>query len=372
MVLVRWQRSPQENLNTSWFEQQDVAVTIDNEAFGITVINSTDNKETNVPSIDDVLEERHRHTDNEGYQELPLSPSPRLAPPVAPATHKLLRTSSSMKHMYSSPSHSTNSTPDKRSSSLQRAHSSMSHQYALLRGKLDHTNKPAVQSYRSRATGIPHHPTSKFFRNVSQKMYLPPPSSIPPATYVNQSPSNTIRTGHSRQAPIRRTHSAMLSAPLHHSPTMHSIRSESAAFRPIPGQPLIHSSSGPALHVFHHDGIIPHQFSNRPLPELPSTHYEVPVPIKQNLPQLPEERTAPVYAEVDSANNTMPEGNQPAVSAHITLSCVRAIVPRIESSTPSKVEVELGTSTMLSCQVRSATPLTYEWRKNGQKVSQNG
>ena len=141
MVLVRWQRSPQGNLNTSWFEPQDVAVTIDNEAFGITVTNSVDDKEAlnKVPSLEDILEERHRHTSNERYQELPMSPmDARLPPAAAPATpvHRPLRTSSSMKHMYASSRHSADSTPDKRSSSLQRAHSSMSHQYALLRGSL--------------------------------------------------------------------------------------------------------------------------------------------------------------------------------------------------------------------------------------------
>lgn len=46
--------------------------------------------------------------------------------------------------------------------------------------------------------------------------------------------------------------------------------------------------------------------------------------------------------------------------------------PRIESSSPTEVEVVVGCSAILSCQVSSATPPTYEWRKNGQKISDNG
>lgn len=297
MVLVRWQRTPQSsNPNTSWFEVEDVAVIIANEAYGLTAAEHT-SAFNGVSSLEDILEERPRHRANEGYQDDSIDPLDAKLPPLPLATsehqNRQMRTSTSMKYMYESNRQSAESTSDKRLASLQRARSNMLNPYALLRGKLDQSNRSAVQSFKLRAGGIPHHPASKFFRNTSQNKYLPPATSLTtPSVYVSHGPVNTVHDTptHASSTGIRRTHSAMFPLSMHRSPTTFSdAHSESAGFA---GKPLTHSSSGPAIQMFPHERMMPHQFSNRPLPELPgagpgSSSYEVPVSIKH------------VYAEVE-------------------------------------------------------------------------
>lgn len=304
MVLVKWKSKTQGNFITSWFELQDVAITIQNEAFGIIVNPDYDDTLHQVPSLEDVLEERPRHTANEAYQPPSLQEKPIQFPSLDTAHSdyrtKPLRTSSSMKHMYASKQQTADTTPDRRSASLQTSPIDMTGQFALLRGKLDHSSRPAVWSYCSRTTGIPPHPMSKFFHNISHSMRLPSPSYLtaPPVAYVEHSPTATL-AGPRPVGGMRRTYSAMLPPSMHRSPTVVSdIQSESAAFAK---HSMIRSSSfGPVIH----QNRLLHRFPNHPLPEPPAANnpYEVPI-TRSPLAQLPEGQAAVIYSEVDMPEN---------------------------------------------------------------------
>lgn len=385
---MKWKGNRQANFTTSWFELQDVAITIQNEAFGITAVkpDGLDDELHPIPSLEDVLEERPRHTTNEAYQD---PPSPQKEPfqdrfssldsALPDYRIKPIRTSSSMKHMYTSKQQMVTTTPDRRSATLQRSPSDMTSQYALLRGKLDHSSRPAVWSYRSRTNGIPPHPTSKFFRNVSQNTHLPSLSAlIAPAAYAEHSPTATLASLRLAGG-IRRTHSAMLPLSMHRSPTVVSdVRPESATFAEH-----LTSSSGPGIQQLFQENQR-RLFSNRPLPDPPVANNPYEVPITHNplgLAQLPEKQMTAVYSEVGMPTSEIVAtqgtgtvtGKQHACSKCMQI-CFFSLhtAPRIESSSPPEVVVEVGSSAILSCQVSSATPPKYEWRKNGHKLSHNG
>lgn len=254
---------------------------------------NSDNKIKAAPSLVDVLEERHRHTVNEVYQESPTDREPYFnkLPPLESTTPNYAmrrhRTSVSMKHMYTSRKQPSKESPNSKSSSLSRPQRSVQNQYALLRGKLDYSHRPAVWSYGNRTSGIPHHPTSKFFLNMtrsSQPMFLPSsPSLASPSPFVEHSPTGTVH------AQVRRSQSDRLLRA--HQPTgfFSDVQSERGLFidRPI----LRSAFSGP---INTHQGNSP----LRPLPVPPTINeYEVPI-ITHG---VPHQQSGHIYDEIGTS-----------------------------------------------------------------------
>ena len=49
-----------------------------------------------------------------------------------------------------------------------------------------------------------------------------------------------------------------------------------------------------------------------------------------------------------------------------------AVAPTIVSSSKSEMMVSAGGTVTLFCEASSDTPVTFEWSKNGQKLTSNG
>lgn len=280
-MLVKWRRESSSNANINWFEVTDVAPIISNEAFGIEVVDELPSKSklqlpsmTKIPLLEDVLDERPRHRKNSMFQgTAPVIESQMPFENRLPSYDKFLeeldspnrvkghRTSVSMKRYYSE--NFTNKLSQHNDSTLERY---LQNQAALLHGKMDHSLLPPVWSYLSQPKGIPHHPSSRFFRHVTSDSCLPHSSG---QYYGSQ---GWVRSS-DQQIPVKRTRSEYFKPNLSKSPTMISEpKSEPSPYAELnfPPRSLKHHAS---------------DMSARPLPALPdettspSSPYEVPLPL---------------------------------------------------------------------------------------------
>ena len=249
-MLVKWKKDEESNATSiNWFEIDNVAPIISNEAFGVdgpnytetqTKIQSDKHKHT---TLEDILNERPMYHKNTLFQNPEQKPFENKLPSYkkfleeldSPYRVKAHRTSVSMKKYYSSNFDSNISSHN--NGKLDRY---LQHQAALLHGKIDHSLLPPVWSYINHPKGIPHHPSSKFFRHATR---------FPGKQYGG------IR--------MKRTTSDQFSGLLSKSPTMGS-------------EPI--SEPTPYAQLIFPVGQKLNDISTRPLPPLPDdSHYEVPL-----------------------------------------------------------------------------------------------
>ena len=320
---MKWKRESEPDPNVNWFQPGDVAPILPNEAFEIEAddekIESKTHSKIQLPSmtkevsLKDVLDERPRHRKNSMYVETmnAVDHQPMPFQNRLPTYDKFVedlnsqhhvkghRTSVSMKRYYSDTF--TSPTSQNKDHKLERY---LQKQAALLHGKVDHSLMPPVWSYIGRARGIPHHPSSRFFRHVR------PASRLPNSSGQYYGSQGWIRSYGNQ--PVKRTKSEQFQ--LSKSPTMISDPNS----EPSPYAQLI-VPGGKSRALKRQD------MSNRPLPALPddeeepanksmmSSPYEVPLPLSSpaswtNLQQRAQPNNYSSHLEsLDEISNTDPD-----------------------------------------------------------------
>lgn len=331
-LLVKWRRDLSSNVNVNWFELKDVAPIIANEAYGIEDAAMTSQSRLELPntcentSLEDILNERPRHHKNaifNGRSSIgPIAeqePFQNKLPDIqnfieemdSPYRVKGHRTSISMKNYYSK---GFNGTLTKNNDSKLEHY--LQNQAALLRGKIDHSLLPPIWSYFNHSKGIPHHPSSRFFRHMALDPHLPRSVS---AGLTRHYGSQGMMTTASSSA-IKRTRSENFRYNMSKSPITESKPQTDVA-------PYAQISIPPSLSDQFSQRKLTRQttdMSTRPLPSLPdeieslSAPYEVPLPLSspaswtnlQNTqlqnPYLPDH---PVYTDILSLDRTRTDSN---------------------------------------------------------------
>ena len=329
MLLVKWRRDPSSSVNVNWFELTDVAPIIANEAYGIEDAAMTSQSRLEFPetseniSLEDILNGRPRHHKNAIFNgRSPIGPIAEQEPfqnrlpdfqnfieeMDSPYRVKGHRTSISMKNYYS---RGFNGTLTKDTDSKLEHY--LQNQAALLRGKIDHSLLPPIWSYFNHAKGIPHHPSSRFFRHMASDPRFPRSVS---AGLSKRYGSQGMMTTASSSA-IMRTRSENFRYDMPKSPT--KPKTDVAPYAQI--------SIPPSLSDQFSQRKLTRQttdMSTRPLPSLPdeieslSSPYEVPLPLSSpaSWTDLKNSRLQdhyspdhPVYTDILSLERTRTDSN---------------------------------------------------------------